>query len=206
MDAHDDLPVSALSHLVYCERRAALVHVVGVWVDNQYTAAGQVVHQRVDSGEETNRPGMQTLRSVHVRSERLRLTGIIDLVEVHGVGAQRRFVPVETKRGPRRRHANDEVQLCAQAIALEEMTGAAVLEGAIFHAASKRRRVVKLTLDLRARTESAAERLHAIVAAREVPPPVADARCPDCSLRDACQPDAVLPAGSLVAHLRRALQ
>jgi CRISPR-associated exonuclease Cas4 len=202
----DTLPISALSHLVYCERRAALVHVLGVWGDNMHTAAGQVVHRRIDSGEETNRPGLRVLRSVHVRCERLRLRGVIDLVEVHGEGAARRFVPVETKRGPRRRWERDEIQLCAQAMALEEMTGVEVPHGAIFHAASQRRRNVHLTSELRRATEGAAARLHAMFAAREVPAPVADARCPPCSLRAVCQPDAVLPAGSLALQLEKALE
>ncbi len=206
METEDALPISALSHLIYCERRVALVHVVGVWVENQHTAAGQVIHARIDSGESTSKPGLLVLRSVHVRSDRLRLTGIIDMVEVHGEPPSRRFVPVETKRGPRKRWARDDIQLCAQAMALEEMTGVGIPEGAIFHATSQRRRPVLLTAELRRDTERAASRLHAIVAAREVPAPVADGRCPPCSFVEACQPDGVLPPGSLASHLRRAFE
>jgi CRISPR-associated exonuclease Cas4 len=143
---------------------------------------------------------------VHVRSSVLGLVGIIDLVEVHSEGDRRRFVPVETKRGMRKKWLRDDVQLCAQAIALEEMTGTMISEGAIFHAASKKRRVVRFSSELRLSTANAAARLHAILAAREVPLPVADERCPACSLRDPCQPGALLPAGSLAVHLRRALE
>lgn len=206
VDDEDALPISALSHLLYCERRAALVHVLGAWTENEHTAAGQVVHARVDAGEGSAKPGLRVLRSVRVRSETLRLTGIVDALEVHDDQGKRRFVPVETKRGPRRRWERDEVQLCAQAMALEEMTGTTVAEGAIFYAASKRRRTVAFTGDLRDATAVAAARLHSLVAAGEVPPPVLDLRCPPCSLRAACQPDALLPAGALAAHLRRAFQ
>ena len=206
MDEDEALPVSALSHLVYCERRAALVHVVGVWAENVHTTSGQLVHARVDSAEETSRPGLRLLRSVRVMSERLGLSGIIDLVEVHGEGAARKLVPVETKLGPRRRWESDEVQLCAQAMALEEMTGLEVAEGAIFHAASKRRRAVEITPALREATEKAVRRLRAVFAAREVPPPVNDARCPPCSLRAACQPGLDLGGDALSFHLKRALE
>lgn len=202
MDLDDALPISALAHLLYCERRAALVHVVGAWADNEHTAAGHVLHARIDSGESTSRPEVRVLRSVYVRSERLRLTGIIDALEVHRASQGLRFYPVETKRGARKRWMRDDVQLCAQAMAVEEMTGASIPEAAIFHDRSKRRRVVKLTPDLRRATEEAAARLHTLIAKREVPPPVADERCPACSLAGPCQPHALLPPGSLVAHLR----
>lgn len=206
MDTDDLLPLSALSHLLYCERRAALVHVVGAWEDNEHTAAGHLLHTRVDSAETTSRPETRILRAVHVRSERLGLAGVADAVEIHGPPSDPGFFVVETKRGARRRWARDDVQLCAQSMAIEEMTGASIPEGAIFHEGSRRRRVVRLTTELRRTTEAAAARLHALVAARAVPPPVNDERCPQCSLAGACQPHALLPAGSLVARLREALE
>lgn len=189
MDVDDDIPISALSHFVYCPRRAALVHVLGLWAENVHTASGKIVHERIDAGEAETRPGLRILRSVRVRSERLRLRGIIDVVEVHETDAGMWFLPVETKRGRRRRWQRDDVQLCAQAMALEEMVGAPVAEGAIFHAVSKRRRVVKLDAALRRATETAARELHALFAQRRVPSPVRDERCPQCSLAAACQPD-----------------
>lgn len=206
MDVGDELPISALSHLVYCERRAALVHVLGLWSENAHTASGRFAHQRIDAGEANQKPGLRQLRSVHVRSERLGLRGVIDLVEVHEGGSATRFVPVETKNGPRRRWERDEAQLCAQAMALEELTGSAIDEGAIYHAKSRRRRSVRFTSKLRAVTTERAARLHAMVAAREVPAPVADARCPPCSLREACQPDVRIPPGSLASRLREAFE
>jgi CRISPR-associated exonuclease Cas4 len=189
VDVDDDLPISALSHFVYCARRAALVHVLGLWAENVHTTSGSIVHERIDEGETTTRPRVRTLRSVRVRSERLRLRGVIDTVEVHESDEGTWFLPVETKRGPRRRWERDDVQLCAQAMALEEMVGERIVEGAIFHAASKRRRVVTLDAALRSTTEDAARELHALFLERRLPPPVRDRRCPQCSLIAACQPN-----------------
>jgi CRISPR-associated exonuclease Cas4 len=204
MDTDDDLPISALSHLVYCERRAALVQVLGYWDENEHTVAGHIVHQRIDSGEESSTPELRVLRSLHVHSTRLRLRGVIDAVEVRIAPASPRFLIIETKRSKRKRWARDEIQLCAQAMALEEMTGEAIGEGVIFHAGSKRRRNVPLTPELRSRTEAAAKRLHQIMLRREVPPPVNDERCAGCSLRGPCQPAG--GTGTLRASLRGVLE
>jgi CRISPR-associated exonuclease Cas4 len=202
VDVDDDLPISALSHFVYCRRRAALVHVLGLWAENVYTTSGKIVHERIDEGEATARPCLRILRSVRVRSERLRLSGVIDVVEVHEADEETWFLPVETKRGRRRRWQRDDVQLCAQAMALEEMVGARIAKGAIFHAASKRRRVVKLDAALRTATEETARELHALFAQRLVPQPVRDERCPQCSLAGDCQPDDI----GLPRTLRDAIQ
>jgi CRISPR-associated exonuclease Cas4 len=204
MDSDEDLPISALSHLVYCERRAALVHVLGHWDENEHTVAGHIVHQRVDSGEENSTPGLRVLRSLHVHSARLGLRGVIDALEVRDPPVTPRFLIIETKRSKRKRWARDEIQLCAQAMALEEMTGEAISEGVIFHAGSKRRRTVPLTPELRSRTESAATRLHEIMRRREVPPPVNDERCAGCSLRGPCQPAG--GTGTLRVSLRGVLE
>ncbi len=202
MDVDDDLAISALSHFVYCPRRAALVHVLGHWAENVHTASGRIVHERIDTGETTTRPAVAILRSVHVRSERLRLRGIIDVLEVHETEAGKRFLPVETKRGPRRRWKRDEVQLCAQAMALEEMVGVGIDEGAIFHATTKRRRVVRIDTALRAATERAARELHVLVTEGRVPSPVRDRRCPQCSLKGACQPDDISLPSTLGQAIR----
>lgn len=204
LEVDDDLPLSALSHLVYCPRRAALVHVLGHWAENEHTVAGALVHQRIDSGEVTTTPGTRTLRSVHVRSLRMGLHGIIDALEVREPPDSPRFLVVETKRSKRRKWSSDEVQVCAQSMAIEEMTGVTIAEAVIFHAGSKRRRSVPLDDALRARTIAAARRLHEIVARREVPPPVNDKRCPECSLRGPCQPSG--GAGSLVEAIRGAME
>ena len=200
-EADDHLPISALSHLAYCARRAALVHVLGLWADNEHTVAGNLVHERVDDGATTRHAELCVLRSVPVRSDRLGLRGVLDALEVWGSAERIRFVPVETKRGRRRKWDRDELQLCAQAVALEEMTGRSVEEGVVYYATSKRRRTVTFTEELRAATEDAARRLHAMVAAGTVPVATRDARCGPCSLADVCQPS----DGGVAATLRDVL-
>ncbi len=207
MEDEDLLPISALEHLLYCPRQCALIHVDGVWVENAHTVAGKLLHERVDEPDEERRPGVVVVRAALLRCVRLGLRGVADAVEFYPErGGGWRPYPIEYKRGARRKHAHDEVQLCAQALALEEMMGVAVPEGAIFHAKSQRRRVVRIDADLRARTEDAARRLRAMVTAREVPAPVCDERCEECSLRPACQPEVTARAMSLEEALREALR
>ena len=207
VDDDDLLPISALEHLLYCPRQCALIHVDGVWIENGHTAAGRVVHDKVDRIEEEHRPGIVVVRAAMLRSTRLGLKGIADAVEfTRGADERWQAYPVEYKRGARQRRAHDDVQLCAQAMCLEEMTGMTVPEGAIFHAKSQRRRVVALDPALRTLTEETAARLRAMVRAREVPPPVNDARCEECSLREACRPELPPGARSLALELREALR
>lgn len=204
MDSDEDLPLSALSHLIYCQRRAALVHVLGHWEENEHTVAGNILHERVDSGEESTTPELRVLRSVHVRSKHLGLRGVIDALEVREPPGRPRFLVIETKRSRKKRWSSDEVQVCAQSMALEEMTGETIDQGVIFHAGSKRRRIVSLTPELRSRTEVAAARLHQIIQRREVPPPVNDERCAHCSLCGPCQPAG--GTGTLEVSLRGAFE
>jgi CRISPR-associated exonuclease Cas4 len=201
----DYLPISALQHVVFCERQVALIHVLGRWAENVHTTLGRLVHERVDSGELTTRPGVRVLRSVPLRSVRLRLRGIADIVEVYERRGKLTFVPVEYKKGARRRLGADDIQLAAQAMALEEMTGAHIGEAAIFMAKIKKRRLVSVDAELRARVEAATARLHAIVSEREVPSAHFDRRCLECSLRDECGPEIDVPIGTLAARVRAVL-
>lgn len=207
MEDDDLLAMSALEHLLYCQRQCALIHVDGVWVENVHTTAGRILHERADSAEDTHHPDVRVVRSLVLRSLRLRLRGIADVVEFHpGPGGRLLPYPVEYKRGARKARLHNDVQLCAQAMALEEMTGEAVLEGAIYHGLTKRRLVVKIDATLRAETVAAAARLHAMVQAREVPPAVFDERCEHCSLRSACQPEREVVIGALATRLGEALR
>lgn len=201
------LPISALEHILYCPRQCALIHIDGVWIENAHTAAGRVVHERVDRVQQERRPGVTVVRSAMLRCTRLGLKGVADAVEfTRGPDGRMRPYPVEYKRGARRRHDHDDVQLCAQALALEEMTGEAVPEGAIYHAKSEHRRVVRLDAALRALTEETAARLHELVRGGEVPGAIFDARCEGCSLRAACQPEVPEGARALATALREALR
>lgn len=185
-DDDDFLPLSALNDLLFCSRRCALHRVEGVWTENVHTTEGSLAHRRVHDGEkqEASRDGTRALRGIRLRSERLRIVGIADLVEFRPAP-----YPVEYKRGKRRRWDNNDVQLCAQAMCLEEMLGQAVPAGAIYHVKSGRRREVILGDDLRRATEDAARRLHELVASGEVPGPVLHPKCKQCSLYGICMPE-----------------
>lgn len=180
----EPIPISALQHYVYCPRQCALIHVEGVWEENLFTLRGRRAHEGVDVPEGMVREGVRVEYALPLFSERLGLVGRADVVEFHG-GAP---YPVEHKVGPRRARLADEVQLCAQALCLEEMLGVEVPRGALFYRASRRRREVRFTPELRALVERTVVEVRALLESARLPPPVHDARCRDCSLVDACMP------------------
>jgi len=183
----EPIPISALQHFVYCPKQCALIHVDSIWEDNLYTLRGRQAHQGVDLPEGLVREGVRVEYALPLFSERLGLVGRADVVEFHGSVPY----PVEHKVGPRRARRADEVQLCAQAMCLEEMLGMEVPKGALFYRASRRRREVVFTPDLRSLVEEAASKVRALLQAAQLPPPVNDVRCQDCSLAEACMPHLV---------------
>lgn len=194
----DDLvPLSALNALLFCDRRAALRHLDGLYVHNEHTRRGDSLHKRADRPGFEKRKGVRTERGLWIASRRLRLYGRADLVEFRrdpgrkkpGVPLVETAYPVEYKRGKARKWDNDDVQLCAQALCLEEMLGREVPEGAVYHAVSKKRREVPFTPELRALTEAAVARLHDLLDSGSAPPPVLKPRCRGCSLRGLCLPE-----------------
>lgn len=192
--ASDDYPpLSALNDLLFCPRRCALHRLEGLWRDNVHTTAGSLDHRRVHATRDSDEGPFRTARGLWVVSHRLRLVGVADLVEFHPdpAGGPDVLYPVEYKRGKRRRWDNDDVQLCAQAVALEEQLGTAIPAGAVFHVQSKRRREVVFDAALRRQTEDAARRLHALLASGATPPPVVHPKCRQCSVRELCLPDLV---------------
>jgi len=192
MSEDDDfLPLSGLQHLLFCERQCALIHVEQIWAENALTTQGQLLHERVDLPALEQRPGVRIERAVPLRSEQLRLIGKADVVEFHATPNQEQWqpFPVEYKRGRRRRWLHDEVQVCAQAICLEEMVGVPVPRGALYYAASRRRREVAMDLTLRTETIDAAARYHELVATHHTPPAVLLPKCGNCSLHDLCLPE-----------------
>lgn len=196
----DLLPLSGLQHLLFCERQCALIHVEGYWLENRLTAEGRRLHERADSAEAERRGSVGIARSLPLRSFELGLIGFADVVEFHETGDGAVPFPVEYKRGARRRWLHDEVQLCAQGMALEEMLGTAVPAGAVFYGRSRRRRDVSLDPPLRQRTREAAAQFHEIVAARRTPLAKRQPKCRSCSLLEVCQPAATTeldPAGYL---------
>jgi CRISPR-associated exonuclease Cas4 len=191
------LPISALQHLLFCERRCALVHLEGLWQENVLTAEGNNLHERVHEVETENRNDLKIVRSLRLRSLRLGLIGMADVVEFHvdpgGISLPGstnccRCFPVEYKRGTIKHEFGYEVQLCAQALCLEEMLHADISKGALFYGKSHRRQEVEFDSKLRTATEQAAKRLHELIDHRQTPTAKYEKKCPHCSLYRQCMP------------------
>ncbi len=203
----DHLPLSALNHLTYCERRCALIHIDGVFEENAFTLEGRLVHEGTDTPGYESKPGVRAVRALPLFSRRLRLSGKADIVEfIRDPGGRERACPVDYKRGRRRRWENDDIQVCAQGLCLEEMLGITVPRGAVFHAASRRRRDVELTPQLREVTEAAVRRLHELLSSNVLPPAFLAPKCDGCSLRPICLPEAFALGDGWDAARRRLFQ
>ncbi|AJP49654.1 CRISPR-associated protein Cas4 [Rugosibacter aromaticivorans] len=200
-NADDAIPLSALNHWTYCPRRCCLIHLEGEFTNNIHTARGVAEHDRVDVIHPETVSGRKIETALPVWCERLGLVGKCDVVEFLVDGTP---YPVEYKHGARKKWVNDDIQLAAQALCLEEMTGKAVPLGAIYHATSRRRREVAITLELRQAVETCVVEVRTALSAPTLPPPVNDQRCKECSLIDLCQPAPLAGQGKrrrLVAHL-----
>jgi len=184
------LPISALQHLLFCERQCALIHIEGLWIENRLTAEGRVLHEKVhDAGDEVRR-GTRLVRGLELTSQRLGLYGIADVVEFSSDAPPR---PIEYKRGKPKAHAADEVQLCAQALCIEEMLALSVPEGAIFYGKTRRRLAVAFDAKLRATTEATADRLHSLIRTVVTPKAQRESKCDRCSPLNLCMPDVLRP-------------
>lgn len=189
----DPLPLSALNDFLYCERRAYLKFVDGLRGTNEHTLLGDLAHEAVDTPGYEHRAGWELLRALPLYSDTLGLTGKADLVEVRRDAASDRIAearPVEYKKGPARRWSNDQAQLCAQALCLEEMFGLRIESGLIFHAASAKRDEVVFDAPLRALTLATLDALRGTLARPTAPPAVLKPQCDGCSLRGVCLPEA----------------
>lgn len=184
----DLLPLSALQHYIYCPRQCALIHLEQQWTENRFTAEGRAQHDRVDRPEHETRDGVRYEYATLLRSLRLGLIGKADVVEFH-LNPPERVYPVEHKRGrPKPTHC-DWVQLCAQALCLEEMLGVEIEEGAIFYGLPRRRQPVEFTAELRQETEQTAAVLHALIQSGKTPPAdYIEKKCAACSLFETCMP------------------
>lgn len=199
--APDPISLSALQHYSYCPRQCGLIHLEQAFEENVHTLRGRAVHARVDEPAVEEMAGVRIERSLALRCEDLGLVGKADVVEFLPDGTP---YPVEYKHGPRRVRAHDDIQLAAQALCLEEMTGREVRRGAIYHATSRRRREVEITPALRHAVEETVVAVRMMLTSGVLPPPVNDDRCRECSLKDICQPEALAAKAKLRA-LRRSL-
>ena len=194
----DYIMLSALQHYLYCPRQCALIHLEQVWAENRFTAEGRVLHERADSKEKTTEGRVHTVRTLPIASARLGLSGQADVVEFHDDGT---VYPVEYKRGRPKTNRCDEVQLCAQALCLEEMLKVAIAEGALFYGEKRRRKAVAFDRPLRDLTETTISQVHALLEAGSTPPAVYDKRCEQCSLRAACLPQSCTAGRSVRKYL-----
>lgn len=188
----EPIPLSALQHAVYCLRQAALIHLERMWAENLFTAEGRVLHVNVDKPNSRSGRSVRRVNGLPLASKRLNLTGIADLVEFRPGNFGEIAHPVEFKRGKPKLHRADEVQLCAQALCLEEMLGTTVSEGSLYYGQTRRRVVVPFDTELRALTEETAIALRRIFISGTTPPPTTHkVRCRVCSLLELCRPQAV---------------
>jgi CRISPR-associated exonuclease Cas4 len=198
----DLLPLSALQHLIFCPRQCALIHIEQVWSENLYTAEGRIMHERVDSCNRESRGKVRIEFGVPLRSLRLGLVGRADVVEFHQEGARWIPFPVEYKRGRPKKDSSDRVQLCAQAMCLEEMLGMPVRSGALFYGKHRRRTDVAMDKDLRAETEKVASDLHQLIGCGRTPEPIYSKKCDACSLIELYLPKTCTQKRSVGSYLR----
>lgn len=210
-DEADLLPISALQHLAFCERQWALIHLEGMWAENRLTVEGHHLHDRTHNPETESRGDLRVARGLRLRSLRVGLSGIADVVEFHrvaevpeayasrpnqtpagvslpGVPGQWRPAPVEYKRGRPKLGPYDKMQLCAQALCLEEMLVVSIPAGFLFYGEPRQRHEVELTSDLREQTEKMAARLHELTRAGKTPSARYEKKCESCSLLTLCLP------------------
>ncbi|TWT47059.1 hypothetical protein KOR42_41710 [Thalassoglobus neptunius] len=223
MYSEDDLlPISALQHLLFCERQCALIHVERLWAENRFTAEGNHLHEKAHTGKPETRNGVRITCSLPLHSNTLGLVGQADVVEWEPPASQRisgkrlvdvlkaatpedrqqwRVTPIEYKRGKPKQNNCDRVQLCAQAICLEEMLDVKIEQGELFYGSKRRRVTVNCDEALREITLHAAQRLHHIIDHRLTPPAIREKKCDSCSLLNLCLPDAIAPNRSVNDYL-----
>jgi CRISPR-associated exonuclease Cas4 len=190
----DLLPLSGLQHILFCERQCALIHVEQVWAENRLTAEGKIMHERVHEADRESRGDVRIEYGLPLRSLRLGLIAKADVVEFHRKKTPGEIwlpYPVEYKHGKPKKDNSDKVQLCAQAMCLEEMLGVEIPEGAIFYGKTRHRHDVIFDCELKKETEETARRFHALVESGKTPKPIYARRCESCSVYEYCLPKTV---------------
>lgn len=204
-------PLSALQHLAFCERQCCLIHIEQTWSENRLTAEGRILHEHVHEQESESRGDIYIVRGLKLRSLEHGLSGVADVVEFHRVEkggiplANKRGLwqpfPVEYKRGKPKSDRCDEIQLCAQALCLEEMLGAVIHHGALYYGAQRRRVDVALDDQLRKTTKDTAARLQVLLSSTNTPKAVYAKKCNNCSLLEICMPETAKQRGHVAAYI-----
>lgn len=192
------VPISAIEHHVYCPRQCALIHCDGVWNDSAHTVRGSRSHRRVDSGKHRRERGKLVLRAIPLWSETLGLSGRADAIEIEGEDV----CPVEYKSGvPHGQAAN--LQLCAQAMCLEEMLGVEVTEGYVWYGGPRRRIRVGFHFSLRQEVERVVNAVRSQLRHGTLPSAPNDERCTECQLRAHCLPELTSAPNKVSRYLAR---
>lgn len=204
MYGEDDLlPLSGLQHLMFCERQWALIHLEQQWKENRLTAEGRLLHEAAHTAGTESRGEVRITRGLSLRSLRLGLVGQADVVEFRGCQP----FPIEYKRGKPKSDRCDEIQLCAQALCLEELLNVSIPAGALFYGSTRRRTDVNFDVTLRNLVEELSERMHTLYLAGKTPEAIYASRCEQCSLIDLCLPRQTRSASRyLCDHLRQAME
>ena len=203
----DDLiQLSALQHYAFCPRQCALIHVEQVWSENLLTVQGRIMHEHVHEEGNESRGDLCIERGVALRSLQLGLIGKADVIEYHrrADGSWQVF-PVEYKRGKPKPDNSDKVQLCAQAMCLEEMLNVSIPAGALFYGKTRRRLDVDFDETLRQETQYVAKKAHKLIESGQTPKPVYAKRCESCSLVAECMPRTIQKKRSVESYLKRML-
>ena len=206
MYSEDDfIQLSALQHFVFCERQWALIHLEQMWMENRLTMEGHIFHERVDSQLQEMKKGSRICRSIRLRSLVHGITGIADVVEFKNnkQTALPLPYPIEYKRGKIKQELSDSIQLCAQALCLEEMLKTTIPEGALFYGKTKRRHVVQFDAMLRHKTISCIEKIHFFLKNKKNPRAQYTKKCDSCSLFSACMPHYMINSNQVKRYLHQ---
>ena len=203
----DFIQLSALQHFVFCQRQCALIHIEQLWDENRLTAEGRIMHEKVHEQDRESRGNIRIEYGVPLRSLKLGLSGKADVVEFHCIDKNSwQPFPVEYKRGKPKLDHCDAIQLCAQAMCLEEMMFIPVPKGAIFYGRTRRRFDVSFDESLRRETEEIAQKTHQLIASGKTPPPVYEKLCESCSLMRECLPKTIGKRPSVKRYLTRMVE
>jgi CRISPR-associated exonuclease Cas4 len=181
------ISIASLNQFSFCPHRCWRMFCLGEFEDNQYTIEGTSLHDRVHTLGDNNREEVWQIRAIWLHSERYQIIGKSDLIEVESG----ELYPVEYKRGKKGEWDNDALQVCAQALCLEEMTNKTIKKGYVYYAQSHQRELIEITESLRQETIATIEKVRQLIETAKRPPAIYDKRCKGCSLYSQCLPQAV---------------